>query len=470
MSLVSCVSFKEDDAMFRPDANDQSKAPYRLVSHTPWPPAEDQRPNQPVEGTYQSGGNAAQLSGDDPTQPVVYQEYPPQWNPPGKLVAAPSMAPAARGLRTASILTLAMVMVTIFGVGLFAGWDFARSGFSGPMASVVPPLQSRTSSTQAVPPLTSSNIQTVREAAIAKVSPTVVQVNVTVIDRRGQQAVQSGSGVIVDKRGYIVTNNHVVQGGQSIEVVFADGNKIENVQVAGTDPKDDLAVLKVNPPTNMVVATLGDSSKLKVGEEVLAIGNPLGITETVTHGIISALGRSVSDNATTIPNAIQTDAAINPGNSGGALADLQGNVIGIPTLAAIDPEFNAPANGVGFAIPINQVKLIVPQIIQNGTVTHTGRAALGISGQDVSDLQGMYNLPVNYGVFVTGVQSNGPAAQAGLQQGDVIVAIDGQEIDNNASLGDVLATKAPGNKVSVSVYRGNQQLTFTVTLDELQAS
>jgi S1-C subfamily serine protease len=274
----------------------------------------------------------------------------------------------------------------------------------------------------------------------------------------------------VDKRGYVVTNNHVVQGSQSVEVVFADGNKIENVQVAGTDPNDDLAVLKLTPPANMVVATLGDSSKLQIGEEVLAVGNPLGITETVTHGIISALGRSVSESTTTIPNAIQTDAPINPGNSGGALADLQGNVIGIPTLAAIDPEFNAPASGVGFAIPVNQVKLIVPQIIQNGTVVHTGRAALGISSQDVSDLQGMDNLPVDHGVFVAGVQSNGPAAQAGLQQGDVIVAIDGKEVDNNASLGDILATKAPGDKVSVSVYRGNQQLTLNVTLGELQAS
>jgi S1-C subfamily serine protease len=361
-------------------------------------------------------------------------------------------------------------MATIFGVGLFAGWDFARNSAGGTTATTVPALQSGTASQPIVPPLTGNNIETVREAAIAKVKPAVVQINASVTDRRGNQGTQSGSGVIVDKRGYVVTNNHVVQGSQSVEVVFADGNKIENVQVAGTDPNDDLAVLKLTPPANMVVATLGDSSKLQIGEEVLAVGNPLGITETVTHGIISALDRSVSESNTTIPNTIQTDAPINPGNSGGALADLQGNVIGIPTLTAIDPEFNAPASGVGFAIPINQVKLIVPQIIQSGTVTHTGRAALGISSQDVSDLHDMDNLPVDHGVFVAGVQSNGPAAQAGLQQGDVIVAVDGKEIDNNASLGDVLAAKAPGAKVSVRVYRGNQQLTFNVTLGELQAS
>jgi S1-C subfamily serine protease len=454
--------------MLRPDANDQSRMPYRLVSSTSWSPTEDNRLSQPAEGTYQLGEQASQFPGEGSEQ-TAYREYPPQWSPPDKLVAAPSVKPI-RGFRSASILVLAVVIATVFGVGLFAGWEFSRNNVSSTTARVVSPLQSGTSSQPVVPSLTGNNIEAVREAAIAKVNPAVVQVNASVVDRRGGQAVQSGSGVIVDKRGYIVTNNHVVQGGQSIEVVFADGNKIENVQVAGTDPNDDLAVLKINPPTNMVVATLGDSSKLQVGQEVLAVGNPLGITETVTHGIISALGRTVSESTTTIPNTIQTDAPINPGNSGGALADLQGNVIGIPTLAAIDPEFNAPASGVGFAIPINQVKLVVPQIIQNGTVAHTGRAALGIGTQNVSDLQGMYDLPVDAGVFVTRVQSNGPAAQAGLQQGDVIVAVDGKQIDNNASLADVLATKAPGDKVSVRVYRGNQQLTFNVTLGELQAS
>jgi len=310
----------------------------------------------------------------------------------------------------------------------------------------------------------------VREAAIIKVKPAVVQVNTSVITSGGRQGIKSGSGIIVDKRGYIVTNNHVVQRSESIEVMFADGNKIENVKIVGTDPNDDLAVLKVTPPANMVVATLGDSSKLRIGQEVLAIGNPLGITATVTHGIISALGRSISEPNVTIPNTIQTDAPINPGNSGGALADLQGNVIGMPTLAAIDPEFDAPANGVGFAIPINQVKRIVPQIIQYGKVTHTGRAALGIGSQDVDAyLQVMDNLSVNHGVLVVRVRSDGPAAQAGLLQGDVIVVVNGKEIANQAALGDVLAIKTPGDKVSVSVYRGNQQLTFNVILGELQA-
>ena len=188
----------------------------------------------------------------------------------------------------------------------------------------------------------------------------------------------------MDSRGYIVTNNHVVREGELIEVVFADGRKIENVQVAGTDPIDDLAVLQIDPPANMVVATLGDSSKLQVGQDVITIGNPLGIAETTTHGIISALNCSMLERyGPIIPNTIQTDAPINLGSGGGALGDLQGNVIGIPTMIAVDSRLDTFANGIGFAIPINQVKLIVPQIIRDGNVTHTGRAALDIRSQNI---------------------------------------------------------------------------------------
>jgi S1-C subfamily serine protease len=280
-----------------------------------------------------------------------------------------------------------------------------------------------------------------------------------------------GSGVIVDKRGYIVTNNHVVNGAQTIDVVLYDGTQL-SAQLTGTDATDDLAVIKINPPGNLTVISIGDSSKLKVGQDVLAIGNPLGITQTVTNGIISALGRSVSEGqgGAIIPNAIQTDAPINPGNSGGALVDMQGNLVGIPTLTAIDPQFNTPANGVGFAIPSNRVQSIVPQIIQTGQVTHTGRAALGVSVADVDPtLAAQDNLSVDHGALIVRLVPNGAAAQAGLQQGDVIVQINNQEITDTASLGDALGTKNPGDTVSVKVYRGNQQLTINVKLGELQA-
>jgi S1-C subfamily serine protease len=202
----------------------------------------------------------------------------------------------------------------------------------------------------------------------------------------------------------------------------------------------------------------------------MAIGNPLGITQTVTNGIISALGRSVNEqNGAIIPNAIQTDAAINPGNSGGALVDMQGNLIGIPTLTAIDPEFNTPANGVGFAIPSNRVNFIATQIIQTGKVTHTGRAALGVRIADVDPtLAAQDNLAIDHGAMIVSVVPNGAADQAHLQAGDVIVKIDNKQVTDTASLGDALISKSPGDTVSVQIYRGNQQMTVSVKLGELQ--
>ena len=266
--------------------------------------------------------------------------------------APPPVPPRRRGggLRTGAIIGLILVLVVVFGVGLFAGWEFGRNGSTlAPSAGQLPPLSGTT-------------LDKVREAVVVKVTPAVVQVNVLT-----QNGGAIGSGVIIDSRGYIITNNHVVNGAQTIQVVLNDGTKLP-AQLSGTDPPDDLAVLKIQPPGNMTVATIGDSSQLRVGQEVLAIGNPLGITQTVTNGIVSALGRTVSEGqgGATISNAIQTDAPINPGNSGGALVDLQGNLVGIPTLTAIDPEFNTPANGVGFAIPSNRVKSIFSQIIQTG--------------------------------------------------------------------------------------------------------
>ncbi len=293
-----------------------------------------------------------------PTQPtpMTYQDAPEP---------TPPVSPkrSSGRVRTGAMVALTLLLAVVLGVGLFAGWQFGRTGNTGANAAVA---QSGTGAATTAPALTGNNIEAVREAVVAKVRPAVVQVNVSTANSSAL-----GSGVIIDRRGYIVTNNHVVDGAQSIQVVLYDGTKLQ-AQLAGTDPADDLAVLKITPPSKgLTVATLGDSSKLQVGQEVLAIGNPLGITQTVTNGIISSLGRNVSEGqgGATIANAIQTDAPINPGNSGGALVDLQGNLIGIPTLSAIDPEFNTPANGVGFAIPSNRVASIVPQIIQSGSVT-----------------------------------------------------------------------------------------------------
>jgi S1-C subfamily serine protease len=254
------------------------------------------------------------------------------------------------GVRTVAIIGLTLLLAVIFVIGGVAGWVFAsaKSSTAGTTASTT----------------TATTLDMAREAVAAKVKPSVVEVYVTLT-----QGAALGSGVIIDSRGYIVTNNHVVNGALSIQVLLSNGTK-EPAQLTGTDAADDLAVLQIAVPQGgLSVATLGNSDQLQVGQAVMAIGNPLGDTETVTNGIVSALKRSVSEGqgGPTIQNAIQTDAAINPGNSGGALVDLQGNVVGIPTLTAIDPEFNTPANGVGFAIPSNRVKSIMTQFIPTGS-------------------------------------------------------------------------------------------------------
>jgi S1-C subfamily serine protease len=409
------------------------------------------------------GDDQTPLPYQAPTQPAPtpYQDAPGQVHPPPYMPPEAPRRPAG-GARTGAIIALTLLLALIFGVGLFAGWQFGRTSNTATNTSA---LQTGTAPAATVPPLTGNNLQAVREAVIAKVKPSVVQVNVTLQGNSG-----IGSGVIVDSRGYIVTNNHVVNGAQSIEVVLYDGTRL-SAQLVGTDPADDLAVLKITPPSKgLTVATLGDSSKLQVGQEVLAIGNPLGITQTVTNGIISALGRSVSEGrgGATIANAIQTDAPINPGNSGGALVDLQGNLVGIPTLSAIDPEFNTPANGVGIAIPSNRVAFVVPQIIANGSVTHTGRAYLGVRVTDVdANLAARNNLSVDHGALIVSVVSNGPAASAGLQAGDVIVQLDNKPVNDSQSLTDILVNENPGSTVAVKVYRGNQQLTINVKLGEL---
>ena len=304
------------------------------------------------------------------------------------------------------------------------------------------------------------NIDRLREDAANKVSPAVVKIDV------GNAL---GSGVIMTNDGYIVTNHHVVANAQSIQVTLATGDTLK-AQLVGSDPVDDLAVVKVQR-NGLPVAQFGDSTKLQVGQTVMAIGNPLGITRTVTDGIVSALNRTVREGqgGGSIPNAVQTSAPINPGNSGGALINLGGQVIGIPTLTAIDPEFNTAANGIGFAIPSNVVTRITQQLIHNGRVIHSGRAALGIYAASVTqELASEYNLPIDHGVLVARVQPNGGAAKAGIQRLDVIVKVGDTPINSESDLLDVLGKENPGDTVSVTVVRsGGEQKTYRVTLGEL---
>ncbi|GCE24366.1 S1C family serine protease [Dictyobacter kobayashii] len=259
------------------------------------------------------------------------------------------------GMRTGAIFFMAVALLIIFGFGLFAGWQFA----SGSASTTANTTHTTTTSSTSSSTVNSTLAQTQQEVAIEKIKPSVVELDITTA-----QGEQLGSGVIIDKNGDIITNNHVVDGAQTIKAVLDDGRTL-TAQLVGTAAADDLAVVRIQPFAKMEVATIGDSGQLTVGENVLAVGNPLGITETVTSGIISALNRSVTEsNNVTINNAIQTDAAINPGNSGGALINEQGELVGIPTLAAINTESNTPANGVGFAIPSSLVKTALSQILQ----------------------------------------------------------------------------------------------------------
>jgi S1-C subfamily serine protease len=254
-------------------------------------------------------------------------------------------------MRTSAIFLLTCVLVIIFGVGLFSGWTFARSG-----VSINPTTAGSTSPSQTVS--TGLDLQSAREAAIVQVSPSVVEI----IGQVGRQTAL-GSGIIIDTRGDIITNNHVVDGTNSLEVILSSGRDV-SAQLVGTNPANDLAIIRIQPFAGMKVATLGDSSRLTIGQEVLAIGNPLGYSGTVTSGVVSALNRSARESQTVrLTGLIQTSAPINPGNSGGALVNLQGQVVGIPTLSAVDNETNTPANGIGFAIPSNQVKTTITRIL-----------------------------------------------------------------------------------------------------------
>ncbi|HVB21978.1 MAG TPA: trypsin-like peptidase domain-containing protein [Ktedonobacteraceae bacterium] len=265
-------------------------------------------------------------------------------------------------IRTAAVIALIVLLTVVFGTGLFAGWVFSSRSSGSSQSGSTPTVTNPTIT------VSGNMLDAIREAAVKKVSPSVVQVNVVTTSGNGL-----GSGVILDSRGFIVTNNHVIAGAERIQVTLYNGTSLA-AQLVGADKQNDLAVIRISTTAKLTVATLGDSSKLQVGQEVLAIGNPLGITQTVTSGIVSALNRDVSS----IPDAIQTDAAINPGNSGGALVDLQGELVGIPTLSAINAQSNTLANGVGFAIPSNRVRLIALQLIQTAKVTYTEPAAMGM--------------------------------------------------------------------------------------------
>lgn len=308
-------------------------------------------------------------------------------------------------------------------------------------------------------------------AAARKAAPAVVSINTSKTVRHprsndpwfqfffGDQGSQAqaglGSGVILSPDGYILTNNHVVEGADEIEVTLTDSRR-GRAQVIGTDPDTDLAVLKIELD-KLPVIVLGNSDQLAVGDQVLAIGNPFGVGQTVTSGIVSALGRTQLG-INTFENFIQTDAAINPGNSGGALVDVNGNLMGINT--AIYSR-SGGSMGIGFAIPVSTARLVLDGIVKDGQVT---RGWIGVEPNELSpELAETFGVKATEGVIITGVLQDGPAAQAGMRPGDVIVRVDGKNVGNVSELLTAVAALKPGTAATFNVQRGDKMVELNIS-------
>ncbi|PWI18848.1 signal protein PDZ [Streptomyces sp. Act143] len=320
--------------------------------------------------------------------------------------------------------------------------------------------QESTTQAAAAAAAVNSDLQDDYKKVIKEVLPSVVQI---------QASSDLGSGVVYDDKGHIVTNAHVVGDEKTFRVTTANSENTLTAKLVYAYPEQDLAVIKLDKvPDGLEAATFGDSSKVEVGQIVLAMGSPLGLSSSVTQGIVSATGRTVTEGragggtGATIANMVQTSAAINPGNSGGALVDLDGQVIGIPTLAATDPNLgDSAAPGIGFAIPSSMVKTVADQIIENGKVTDSGRAALGITGRTVVD-----DSFRPAGVAVVDVKSGGAADKAGIEAGDIITKLGDTGITTITSLSEALASESPGDKVTVTYTRDGAGKTADVTLGE----
>lgn len=351
------------------------------------------------------------------------------------------------------------------GVAVYRALNASRSGGADMQPSVTPantdPAETLVLNTTDIQTDITQAVQTVGAAVVTVVG--TVPGPVTFFGQAGDQMV-SGSGFFISDTGYILTNNHVVEGTKQVSVILADGSQ-QDATIIGTDPYSDIAILKTEGKVP-AVANLGNSDALQPGESVIAIGSPLGdFKNTVTVGVVSGTGRSIdTGEGYQIENLIQTDAAINHGNSGGPLVNLAGQVIGINTLIVRNTGSGDQAEGLGFAIPVNTAQAVAQQIIQKG---YFARPYMGISFQSINpDIAARYGLPVEWGVYVSKVAENSPARRAGLQEGDIITRVGDIVLDETHSYINTLFNYKPGDQINLEVVRSGETIQVQITLGE----
>lgn len=302
------------------------------------------------------------------------------------------------------------------------------------------------------------------EEIAKRVGPSIVGISCTTITRGyfgNQKSESSGSGIIIDSNGHIVTNYHVISGATTVKVKLTSGNEYDATLVGG-DEKTDIAVIKINAKEELHVAKLGDSDAVEVGELAVAIGNPLAseLFGTVTAGVISGVNRTMTVGQRDM-NLIQTDAAISPGNSGGALINKYGEVIGINSVKLVDDA----AEGLGFAIPMNEAVPIMQDLMNHGYVK--GRPMIGVSVREITPELAYYNnLLVDYGLYVMGVTEGSGAEKAGITRGDIIIKVDGQKVTSSTEMNKIRDTHKAGEKINLTVIRQGKELKITLTLTE----
>lgn len=381
------------------------------------------------------------------------------WPPP----ETPARRPRWRPPRSAVLALVLLLTLLVGGAAGAAIANHAHTGGTVVLGATSAPSVTFSSST--------ATLQKDAEAVAAAVEPSVVKITSVA---QGGEAI--GSGDILTSDGYIVTNDHVVRGYSSYTVTLTNG-KTYTATLVGQDPQDDLAVLKI-AATNLKPIAFANASTVRVGAFAVAIGYPLGLQESATLGTVSALNGTASEApsgpASELTGLVQTTATIAPGNSGGALVNLQGQLIGIPTLEETNSETGS-ASGIGYAIPVSRVQYAASQLIAHGQLASTGQGFIGVQAQDVTpQLAARDGLSVQSGVLIAGFSNDAtgasPAQQAGLQTGDVITAVNGQAVSGGDDLAGELLTRAPGSQVTLTVVRGTRQLSVTVTLGERPAS